>query len=229
LAKKEYNGRTFMKNVFLFLFCLTLGCLIVYEYRKYTYYQKTSELKTPVSKTLPFSIATPPKYSLKGNIVSFTDSVRIQSREATQESRLTTTTPVLQGEDFWTEETGNIQIQFPENVDITVLPNTHIGIVQTLPNKFVFLQDSGEVTYKNRQDSPLAIRVLRLLIAQKKGEIYIAIDEAGAVITVTVNEGSVDIGFNDTDIVSNVIHVADGFSYVFDTEIKKGEIVPTND
>lgn len=217
-----------MKNAFIFLLCFFCGTLLLFGYRKFTHYQATTVLKTPLPTTTLFSLAIPPKSSLKGHIVSYNGVVAWQSREATEEADLTSKRPVLQGEAYRTEDSGHLQILFSSMEEITLSPNAHIEFVQTLPNSFVMQQTGGEITYKKlSQTTPVAIRVLRLLIAQKSGEVMITIDE-DQIITIEVIRGEVTLAFNDTETISNVVTIIQGNSYIFDNEALEGEVTITD-
>lgn len=89
-----------------------------------------------------------------------------QAREATEPAVLTEKVTVLQGQDFWTQEDGAIEIQFPGERHMTVFENTHLAFIQTLPESFLLLQDSGRALYT--LNAPLSIRMAPLLVQQKK-------------------------------------------------------------
>ena len=192
--------------------------------------EPTTKIQTPLAQTTPFSLAVPPKASLKGSMISLSGVVDWQSREATEPAALFQKRAVLQGEEYWTKDTGSLNILFPNIAQLLITPNTHISFIQTLPTNFVMLQDSGEVTYtKLNTATPVAIRVLRLLVAQNSGEVIISIDEEGSLVTITVKEGSVTIAFNDLETVSNVITIESGYSYTFDNEAREGELTATDE
>lgn len=219
-----------MKNLLLFSCFLFLGLLVVFLYKNYSLLEPTTKIQTPLAQTTPFSLAIPPKASLKGRMISLTGIVDWQSREATIPAALSQKQPVLQGEEYWTKDTGRLNILFPNIVQLFINYDTHISFIQTLPTNFVMLQNRGEVTYtKLTPTTPVAIRVLGLLVAQQSGEAVISIDEEESLITITVKEGSVTIAFNDRETVSNVITVEKGYSYIFDNETREGELTATDE
>ncbi len=214
-----------MKPVFLLLSFFLIGVLIIVYYKTYTVARMTQALTTPMSQSIPFSLAVPPPESLKGSIVSFSDDIQWQSREATVPAQLAIKVPVFQGEDFWTGEKGKLVIEFLNTLTIQVFPTTHIALIQTLPDNFVMLQDSGKANYINTSiHTPISIRVSPLIVQEEKGEIEIEKDDELTRTTITVKKGAVTIGFNDSDNISNVVRVSEGSVYTFDNEARTGEV-----
>lgn len=218
-----------IKQFFLFCFLFFAGILCVALYKHALLLQMSTELKTPLSNIVPFSLATPPKDSLKGSIVSFSADTKWQARSASIPADLVEKIPVLQGQDFWTHERGTIRIAFPNTIQITLLANSHISFIQTLPSHFVILQDSGNVSYKNSGRLPISVTAWPLLIQQNRGEMEIAVDTENALTVLTVKKGTVTLGFNDAENISRVLKIQEGELYTFDSGIREGEISLINE
>lgn len=212
-----------MKYALIFLLCTVLGFAGLLVYKKLSVSQPAPPLKT----VAPFSVETPPPKSKRGTITMSGD-VEWQSRGATEPARLAERDEALQGEEYWTKETGNMTIRFPDIVDITIDPNTHINLVQTLPEHFVLLQDSGAAAYqKSPAAAPIAIRALHLLIQQNDGELDVVFD--GPLITLIVASGSITVAYNDSNNSSQLVTIKDGNTYSFNDETRTGEITPTDE
>lgn len=215
-----------MKLVLLFLFFTLIGIVSFFAFKKYTVTQQTiTVLQTPLAKTSPYSLDTPPKKSLRGNIENLSGDVSWQSRSASEPAVLTKAQEILQGEDYWTGEEGSLSILFPHALTIIVSPNTHIAILQTLPKHIVLSQTGGEVLYKKlSQTIPVAVRANSLLIQQKNGDMTISFDKIDPITTIRVSKGLATVAFNNTDVISNVVEIPEGNMYVFNSEELVGEL-----
>jgi hypothetical protein len=213
-----------MKYLFLFLFFICIGILVAIFFKQHAISSFQQPIKTPLSTVPPFSLAKPPPNSVKGFISSFAETVQWQAREATEPAMLLKKQPVLQGEEFWTNEEGEMKLLFPSLATITVGSNTHISLIQTLPESFVIYQDSGSTIYTNIGKHALSIRMPPLLLRQASGILHLEQDAILAQIILTVTKGSVTLGFNNSENISTVVTIKENTRYIFDKESRTGVI-----
>jgi hypothetical protein len=225
---QTHNSQAIMKYFLICLLFFVLGFASVIVYKKYTVAKQTTSIKTPLSKSIPFSLDTPPKQSLQGEIISFTPDIDWQSRSATKPAKLQQKIPVLQGEEFWTKETGMLEILFPSTYQISLQPKSHLNFIQTIPTNFVMLENSGKIIYKKlNPTTPTGIRVLHLLVQQESGEIAISVDDERPIVSITVLKGVVTAAFNDAKNISTVLTINEGSTYIFNDQKREGEITTT--
>jgi len=142
------------------------------------------------------------------------------SRTATQAAELTKDT-LGQGESVLTGADGQVFVQFSASVSARLSSASHINFIQTLPHSIVLEQQAGTVKYLNFADTPLSIRVKRLIMQVSQAEISVTYDEIGDVATISVLRGEVTLAYNNATFVSQVQHLSAGQSAVFDNAKRK--------
>lgn len=212
-----------IKHILLFCLFFVIGFVVMFVYKKYTVTHPA--ITSPLATTTLFSLDTPPSTSQIGEIVSLFGEVEWQSRSATEPAKLLQTQKVVQGEEYWTTETGRLQINFPSALELSVLPNSYLNIIQTLPTNMVLKQEGGEVVYKNSGASPLGIRARHLLIDQDAGILSIRMTQTTPTIRVIVQKGNAKVAFNDTDFETNVVVLEEGDTYIFNNETRTGRVL----
>lgn len=211
-----------MKTFFLFVLFLFIGIAIGGGY--YIVKNKPTPPKPTTIKQEPhFTGDEPPTESRIGQIETYSGEVKWQSRTATEESQLSQSEEIKQGEKITTGVDGKTTITF-DDITLTISPKTALSFNQTLPNNFVLTQPSGTIRYQNDSDIPISVRSLHLLTKLGKGNYTIEISDVTGYITVTAETGTAQIGFNDSDTISNVINLDDGQSYVFDNDELTGRL-----
>lgn len=217
------NIKLNIKDILLFFLFFVFGFAAILVYKKYTVAH--SAVTSPLATTTLFSLDTPPSNSQAGKIVSLSGDVEWQSRSATEAAKLTQTQKVAQGEEYWTKETGRLQIDFPSVLELSVLPDTYLNLIQTLPTNIVLKQEGGEVVYKNTGASPLGIRARHLLIDQNSGILSIRMTQTTPIIRVIVQKGDAKVAFNDEDFETNVVALEEGDTYIFNNATRTGRVL----
>lgn len=212
-----------IKHILLFSLFFVIGFATILVSKKYAVAHPA--VTSPLATTTLFSLDIPPSKSQSGEIVSLSGEVEWQSRSATEPAKLTQKQKVLQGEEFWTKESGNLHISFQNILELNVLPNTYVSVIQTLPTNIVLKQEGGEVVYKNSGASPLGIRARHLLIQQESGILNIKMNNTTPTIRVSVQKGSAKIAFNNADFETNVVTLEEGDTYIFNDETRTGRII----
>jgi hypothetical protein len=213
-----------MKNFVLFILFFLIGIVSVIGYYSINGAKSNYITKQAVKKLLDFNIATAPKETLKGTIVSLTGSVKWESRIATAPAQLTKTISIQQGESVLTENDGAVTINFSDAGLVNISAKSQVDIIQTLPTNIVFNQKKGSVTYQKTSQIPLAIRSLHLLTMIDNGQIRLIIDEENSTILVTVISGQATIAFNDLQYLSHIINLNKGQEYLFDDINHEGSV-----
>lgn len=180
--------------------------------------------KENVALTTNFSLADPPSETLRGQIATMSGTVNWLSRTASKPVTLTSPRAIQQGEEVSTGKNGKTNILIKNDTSITLFPNSHINVIQLLPQNFVFAQDKGLVLYVNTINVPVSIRSYDLVTILARGVITIAIDSDNQIVTITVLKGTVREGFEDRQNTSNVVTVNVGSKFIFDETTKEGTI-----
>lgn len=211
------------KNLGLFILFLTIGLLTTLFFFRDTVWPKpkqTGQLSEKSSFAKEFSLEEAPSESLKGTIISFDGKIGWQSRIATQASELITPVPIQQGEKITTEDNGNMTIRFENGCLLKISPKTELDFIQTLATNFVFQEDQGTVDYINNSAAPLSVRSLGLLTQISSASAGISADKKSSTVTIDVNEGFVEVAYNDLNFVTQTQKVSAKKRIIFDDELR---------
>lgn len=211
-----------LKKLLLFLIFFSLGVALVFV-ADFMVSNNTIQKLNPAIKS-KFSIDNPPSDSLKGKISSLSGTVSFQPRSKDYATLINAPVEILQGEDLNTGGNGSATVIFDRIGEISLLENTQISFIQTLPQNFVISQKQGTATFQKTGNIPFSVRGLDLLINLESGKVSVNVDSDNSIITVDVLEGSVSAAFNDTDNLSNVITIESPRRYIFNNNTKKGRI-----
>jgi hypothetical protein len=214
-----------MKKPVIFLLYLLLGIFIIFSYKKINEIINSNKLKTPLPES-SFSLETAPNDSLKGTITSLSGDVSWQSRIATEPAKITKPIQVQQGEKILTKEKSLASIVFSNRVTIIIQPKTEIDLIQTLPENIVIGQNIGNAEYIKTNNNSLSIRTLDLLIKINQGNIKVSVSENQPYIIISVKSGSITLGYNDINYITQVVNVETGKQLTFRTDTKKISIIP---
>lgn len=216
-----------MKRILLFLIPFLIITSLVVGYFKIT--QKISSISIPslpsvsfsdLVKFSRFSLEKAPSQSLVGTIISMNGEVSYEKRLATESAKINSPVPVQQGESLTTGIDGKIILTFEKAVEINILPDTSVGVVQTLPADMVFTQTGGSAEYKKLGIIPVSIRSRHLLI-KNDGDITVSIDKIKPMITVSVNSGTATFAYNNINNISRVVEVAVGKTLTFNDDTRR--------
>jgi hypothetical protein len=164
-----------------------------------------------------FSLDEAPKLSVLGEISSASGKILWQSRTATESSPLLDfSKKIQQGEKLIASASGTISLVYKDYGDVKLSSDSELNIVQTLPQNFVFEEVKGAVDFLSLGKTNFAVRVGRLLISFKKGELGITLDKEGKVVSCDVINGQADFAFNDSDFNSQTFKLSAGQKFVFD-------------
>ncbi len=211
-----------MKGFFVFLFSLLCGIALYAGYKSYFFHPKPIPRvqKIPPSK---FSLAHAPATSLRGQMISLTGEVAIQSRIATEPASVIAPVPIQQGEKVRTGTGGSTTIQLGD-LTIILQPNSLLEFVQTLSSATVLRQEIGTVSYTNASANQLNIRSMHLLANLEEGTATISADPTDEIIKIAVKTGQVTVGFNDYDQISTAVRIQSGYTYEYDDSAREGTL-----
>ncbi len=205
-----------MKNLLLFVFFILIGIGISIGYFTWS---KTKIKKSNIAKheKKEFSIEKAPSESLRGTITSMSGEVQWQSRIATEPAKLNDPHEIQQGEELIASNGAKLTLEFQDSTKLTIFPDSHLSIIQTLPTNMVFSQPKGKILYEKLGKSPVSIRSLHLVTLINEGSLELSIDEENSEIRANVLEGSAQIAYNDLELLSHV------------ETVKKNQIITFND
>jgi hypothetical protein len=213
-----------MKSFAIFVLYFFLGIFLIFSYKKIIQIINSQQLKTPVATSL-FSLENAPSESLRGTVVSLLGDVQWQSRIATQPAKIIKPMQIQQGEKLVTNDNGQAFIVISKTIEITMSPKTEINFIQTLPTNILIEQNSGKSDYINLNNNSFSVRSLNLLIKINQGEVSLSVNEKLPYITADVKSGSVTIGYNDINFITQTLNIASGKRLLFRTDTKKVSIL----
>ncbi len=121
-----------------------------------------------------------------------------------------------------TKANGKMTVAFADSETMTILPNSEIDIIQTLPANIVISQPQGTIQYKRSGNVPFSINAQSLLINHNQGSLTISVDKKNQTTTVMVQNGTAQLAYADTDQTSHVVTVSQGQSFVYDATAQTG-------
>lgn len=208
-----------MKVFIIFIMSVVFGGLLVIGYY---FVNKPKVQTTPTTQTkkdtTTFSIEPPPSNSLKGMITAHTGDLLWESRIATDPVALGDNTRIQQGERLITQDKSNATVNFEKVGTLTFFEDTDVSFIQTLPVDFVVEQKKGTVEYILNGTTPLSIRMRSALITKESGTVKITMKDDDSIITISTVEGTAQIGFNDTDGVSQVFTLREDQIYEYNSD-----------
>ncbi len=212
-----------MKAVLLFILFFLIGLTVVLGYRYWNQPQNIFSNAKP-DLTTKFSLEKAPSESLQGNIATISGTVTWLSRTAAKPIKLTSLRTIQQGEDLTTGSNGIAVIRIKNDSSLFLFPNTHVSIIQLLPQNFVFVQNKGAVRYENTIQVPISIRSFDLVTIINKGIVMLSVDPKKLTATVSVEKGIVNEGYEDLQNTSNVVTANAGQTFLYDETNKVGTI-----
>ena len=206
--------------VIFFLFGLAISLSFLYWNRQVTDSQSVNS-----AITTKFSLENAPSNSLRGTIATMSGTISWLSRTGSKPIKLIKPRTIQQGEALGTGADGKAVVTIQNDAALELSPNAHLALIQLLPQNFVFLQDKGSILYENSIKVPISVRNYDLLTVMTKGVMTVLVDATKKTVTVAVEKGTVQEGFEDTQNNSTVISVATGQTFVFDETTKTGSVI----
>lgn len=206
------------------------------------YFKISQKISTITFPTLPqvslseiikisrFSLSKAPSKSLVGSISSMSGDIKFSDRLATESAILTNQlTEIQQGTALDTGDDGNISVKFTKDsspaAELKLLPNTSVGIIQTLPANIVFYQTKGIAEYKKLLNLPVSIRILHLLI-DNGGDIEVSLDKDYPIVTTKVLNESITVAYNNINNISRTWTAQKGEELIFNDTTRRVIIRP---
>lgn len=212
--------KTFLIVILSFIFGMAISLII-----RYGLNQKFMPLaKNNLPNPTHFSLINPPDKSVNGKILFLSGNVFWENRIATQPSKLILPTPIEQGEELYTKNNGQISINFPNFGTITLLPNSNLDIIQTLPENLVILQNKGKAVYQKQGNNAFSIRTFNLLINLKQGESVVNINLKTQTATINVEKGLITTAFIDSQGNTDTLNVYQKQSFIFNNNTSTGAV-----
>ncbi|CAN5166187.1 hypothetical protein BH09PAT2_BH09PAT2_04780 [soil metagenome] len=216
-------------NIFVLLLSIVLGIggFIVYQFFQPTTQKDSNNatVTTTPTSTASYSLQDAPGNSLKAEITSMAGEILWQSRTATEPAELKEKVSLQQGEKIVTGNTGNVTLSLGDTIQVIEKKDTMIALTQTLPVNIVFTHQVGTATYiQSANDSPVSIRIRRLLVRMNKGTVTITTEDEDPYIYVNVDKGEVELAYNDEDFTSQLVTVTAGEEFRFNNDKRIGRL-----
>lgn len=202
------------KNILIFIFFFVISTFIVYEILNSqnitTLHISLFEPKTQ------FSIQNAPSQSLKGKTINLSGAVSYQSRAANFGLSITTQTDIVQGDSLSTLGNGKALVIFGKIGNVSLLPNTQVNFIQTLPQNFVVQQTEGLSIYQRAGKIPFTVRAFDLIVdLSDNSSVSIGVDKDKSIVTIDIQKGIANLAFTDLNNVSNVVNLTQGEKAIF--------------
>ncbi|MGH7203177.1 MAG: hypothetical protein ACREHC_01895 [Candidatus Levyibacteriota bacterium] len=211
-----------MKRVLLFISLFIIGFVFAIAFM-HIHQQQTTQKIAERAKTSAFSLERAPTDSLQGKIATLSGTVNWQSRVATQPAQIKKPRIIQQGEELRTGKDGTVSVQMHDGPLLTLLPNSHVNFIQTLPSSMVITQDQGTVTYRT-SGKAVSIESLSLLTILHDGMMTVSVDQTVDTARIDVTNGNTTEAFNDSNNLSNVIPVTSGHAFLFSDDTLTGSV-----
>lgn len=221
-----------MQSVIIFLITFIFGVLGIVNYYVWRPEEANIVSKTitptlnPQTEVIPKElIENPPSITEKGEITELEGEIKFQKRGSLEFESISEPQQILQGEALITGEDGSAEITFGSNIFFTLQEETEIAVWQSLPEQFVIVHRNGIVTYTNNTDSPFTIRSAPIIAILTNGEAEVIRDEEDGTVSLALTEGSMEIAYNNSDFISQIVELEEGDTFVIDIETREGEIL----
>lgn len=209
-----------MKKLFLFFFLL--GLIATAGYSLWNNQKVIENLISPIStQSSLFSMINAPKNSVKGQMTNLIGEIAWQSRVSSQSMVIKKPVEIQQGESLQSGKDGKSTVLFENYVVVDISSNSDLEFIQTLPNNFVFNQKEGNVSYEQIGSTPLSVRTLHSIVKINSGSVAISVDIEKGTVDLTVKKGTVTIGYNDINFVSQVIPVSVGQELIYNDKSRE--------
>ena len=208
---------------FLFFFIVGFAISFIYIQSKTAIPPNVSTEKKEIVQE--FSLKNPPPESLIGRVASKSGEILLQPRLATEPASVKNIDKVLQGETIQTGDDGIITVLFDGASSVSLQHNSRIDFAQTIPSQFIYNQRVGTVHYTSNEKGQVSVRILHDL-ANLSSNTEADIAQDSSVITFSVHKGSLQLAFNNLDIVTNTIRIDEGNKYIYNDEERSGELSP---
>lgn len=160
----------------------------------------------------------PPARALSGEIIQLEDGVMVETRDSDDPLQLELTHSLLEGEQLQTHQ-GSVTMQFTPDFQIDLVPETTLSFSSTDPAHFLLNQSEGTATYTLTPAlSPVSVRTLHALFQFESGKYTLTIDPQSELIRLEIASGSGQIGYLDSENMTQVKTFSSEQTLEFDDE-----------
>jgi len=212
-----------VKIILILLVSLIFGLGLTFLYFNFQTGPKTISytIPTPTPAQFEFLLDQPPKDSLIGEISSPSGQIDWQSRTATTAAALTATTAIQQGESLITKSKSSVSVTFSDTVLINIFADSDLTFAQTLPVNLLISQTRGSARYQPSGTIPVSVRTLHLLTNIGGGDVIITLDPKLPFVYLDIYQGSVTLGFNNLQFISQRTDISSGRRVVYNDVTRK--------
>jgi len=201
------------KFIFLVILTLVLGSIIPLIYR----HQKILNINQSFVSSISLYQRNLPSDWLVGTVTDIGSSVQIETRYGTKFEDLTIGTTISLGEDIKTDfqDNSSVVINFPDLAKFNINSNTRLNFTNTNSDNFLISLNRGgnldfEALSNSNQFSITSLHLLSQFIGAT-GNFTIDSD----IITIKLTQGSVKLGYNDSDIKTQIVDVTGPKKIIF--------------
>jgi hypothetical protein len=203
---------------FLIILAVILGLAIPLIYR----HQKISALNQAFIPKQDLYQRNLPADWLVGIVTDIGPSAQVETRYGTEFKDLTVGTTISLGEDIKTGSNNNslIIVNFPDLIKLKLSSNTRLNFTNTSPQNFLIsLNRGGDLTFTTLLDNgSFSITSLHLLSQFTGATGSIVVNDN--LITIKLTKGSVKLGYNNTDLKTQITDITGPKKIIFNDTIR---------
>lgn len=190
------------------------------------------KFKTPITQPIPsqqvlgeaftpsqieYSL-DPPAESLSGIVTKVTGKVQKNSRKDGSVVELLSEDIILEGEKITTYDNSLTTLAFNET-HITLSDQTVSAFTSTHPKNFLIHHQQGTLNLITSSNIPtISVRSLRGLFTLSQGKATIFTDSDQDEITFSIEKGSGQLGYIDSDNNTQMVEISEGERVIFDNQ-----------
>jgi hypothetical protein len=161
----------------------------------------TNPLVSPTPLPSPY-VYHPPSTAISGIITAVSGKVQKSSWNSDDMSDATATAQIFQSEKVVTPIEATASVSFSGLANIDLGPESIVNFTSLIPDRILFTQPAGLVTYKIAEDKTISVRTLSVLVTAKTGTLKIEPDEGYIYLNQVLGESTYAIvdENNDTQI-----------------------------
>lgn len=202
-----------IKLLFLLIAAAILGAIIPFAYR----YQKVLALNNSFIPSESLYKRNLPSDWLVGVVIDVGPSAQFETRYGTQFEDLQVGTSISLGQDLKTgpQDESTIIVKFNNFSQFTLASNTRLNFSNTSSENFLINLNRGStLDFESLADiNQFSITSLHLL-SQFTGAIG-SINVENNLITISLTQGSVKLGYNDADVVTQITEISAPKTIIF--------------
>lgn len=212
------KGKLLFYFILFFIYLVGVGIVLVNKPQE----KKQLELSSYPAATITPMVDSkifqfdPPSQALVGTLNITSRTVEKYARFADDWEEIASPSSILQDEKIQTDKSGNAEVEFTNQLSLSINPDSEIYFANLLPDSFLVEQSKGEVTYT--VEKPISIKSVDTLTSFGQGKLILEIDPDNGFIYLNIASGSGKFSFIDNDNQTQVYEIEKGDRVTYNPE-----------